>query len=193
MSKADVKFHNTALRMNKALFELLDEKEFKEITVTDVCKKSKVNRSTFYAHYDNTNDLLLETKNNFVDKFFSGYKMNADEIKNLSPEDSNFITDKYLIPYLQFIKDNKKFYKIFMQNINILNLDDIMELLLNAVFIPICKKHNMEDETIISFMARYYLMGINSVISLWLERDCIDDYHLISEIIIMCVRPNDKI
>ena len=40
--------------MNSALIELLEEKEFSQITVVDVCKKANVNRSTFYSHYNNT-------------------------------------------------------------------------------------------------------------------------------------------
>lgn len=190
MSKSEVKFQNSALKMNKAMFELLEKKDFKEITITDICSKANVNRSTFYAHYDNLIDLLLETKNNFVDKFFNVYKLSEKDIKNLSIEETDFVTDKYLIPYLKFIKQNKNFYKVFMENQILMRVDTVMDYLLKSVFIPICKKHNMNDETIIKYIARYYLSGINSAITLWLERDCIDDYNLISEIIIMCVKPN---
>lgn len=193
MNKSEAKFHNAAMKMHKSLFELLDEKDFAEINVKEICEKAKVNRSTFYAHYNNTRDLLLETKENFVKDFFSKFELKKETINELSPEDSNFITDKYLQPYLQFIKENKKFYKIFMQNLHVLEPDDVMTLLMDYVFIPILKKHNMNDENIIAYLARYYLTGITSIIGLWLGKDCIDDINLIIEIIIMCVRPNDKI
>ncbi len=179
--------------MNKALFELLDEKDFKEITISEVCERANVNRSTFYAHYDNTLDLLLEAKDNFIAEFFSAYKLRRQDINNLSLEETNFITDEYLLPYLKFIKTNKKLYKIFMQNLNVMKPDDVMSSMLEAVFYPICKKHNVKDENIIDYMARYYLMGITSIILGWIERDCVDDYTLISEIITMCVRPQDRI
>ena len=37
---------------------LLNIKDFEYITVKDICLKAKVNRSTFYLHYLNVNDLL---------------------------------------------------------------------------------------------------------------------------------------
>ncbi len=192
MSKAETKFNNTALKMNKAMFELIDEKEFKDITVTDICKKANVNRSTFYAHYDTPQDLLIEAKENFIAEFFNGYNLKAQQISRLSKDETNFITEEYLLPYLKFIKKNRKIYKIFIENIKSFNPDNIENMLLKAVFIPIYKKHNITDETIVSYLARYYLNGITSVINLWIERNCIDDYKLICEIIIMGVRPNDR-
>ncbi len=192
MGKAETKFNNTALKMNKALFLLLEEKKFKEITVTDICNKAGVNRSTFYSHYDTTQDLLIEAKENFITAFFSGYELKAQQLEYLSKDETNFITEKYLLPYLKFIKKNKKIYKTFIENIKTFNPNDIEKSFIKSVFIPIYKKHNITDETIIAYLARYYLSGINSIIDLWIERDCVDDYKLICEIIIMGVRPNDR-
>ena len=47
---------NRRVRMTKrllqdALLELLEEKSLEKITVTQVCSKADVNRSTFYAYY----------------------------------------------------------------------------------------------------------------------------------------------
>ena len=60
MNKSESKYFNTALLMDEAILYLLHEKKFEYITITEICKKAGVNRSTFYLHYDNTNDLLSE-------------------------------------------------------------------------------------------------------------------------------------
>ncbi len=41
-----------------ALFSLLEEKHFDQISVKDICTRSQVNRSTFYNHFDSKFDLL---------------------------------------------------------------------------------------------------------------------------------------
>ena len=49
------KVYKSALRSRKwirqAFMELLREKDFEKITVTDIVNRADINRSTFYAHY----------------------------------------------------------------------------------------------------------------------------------------------
>ena len=51
--------------------EILKTKSFEYITVSEICKKAGVNRSTFYLHYENTRDLLEETIRNMTNDFIS--------------------------------------------------------------------------------------------------------------------------
>ena len=60
MNKSESKYYNTAVLMDEALLLLLESKDFDFITIKEICKKAGVNRSTFYLHYQNTNDLLNE-------------------------------------------------------------------------------------------------------------------------------------
>ena len=69
MNKSESKYFNTAKKMDKALITLLEEKSFGYITVSEICKKAGVNRSTFYLHYENTVDLLNETLRVLMDDF----------------------------------------------------------------------------------------------------------------------------
>ena len=190
MDKAQSKFFNTALKMNDALFELLENNDFNQITISQICQKAGVNRSTFYAHYNNTYDLLEETHQNFVSRFFSIYELRVSEIESLSAENSIFITAKYLVPYLEFIKKNKKLFKLYFNNLKTFMPDDVFKELIDKVFIPILKKHDITDKTVIEYMAQYYLMGITAITLKWLERDCIDDVKFVCEVITTCVRPN---
>ena len=55
------KYFKSAEKMHTALLTLLDSKDFELISVKEICETAGVNRSTFYLHYDNVNDLLQET------------------------------------------------------------------------------------------------------------------------------------
>ena len=59
MNKSESKYFNTALLMNEALLLLLEKKDYEFITVTEICQKAGVNRSTFYLHYESMDDLLI--------------------------------------------------------------------------------------------------------------------------------------
>ncbi len=60
MTKSESKYFNTARKMDKAFVELMENKDFEYITVTEICEKAGVNRSTFYLHYETIGDLLSE-------------------------------------------------------------------------------------------------------------------------------------
>ena len=73
MNKSESKYFNTALLMDEALLLLLENKEFEYITIKEICQKAGVNRSTFYLHYQNTNELLAETIEMINKKFYESF------------------------------------------------------------------------------------------------------------------------
>ena len=105
INKNDSKYFNTSLLMNQALLSILKKKDFDFITIKEICHKAGVNRSTFYLHYENLNDLLEETINMLNAKFTDTFKTD-----NLLTFDENmvFVTEKYLLPYLSYVKENRK-------------------------------------------------------------------------------------
>ncbi len=72
---AEKKEYRSAVRSRRlirtALLELLHEKPFEKITVTDIVKRADINRSTFYAHYPDVlglvEELMEETVNNSIE------------------------------------------------------------------------------------------------------------------------------
>ena len=73
MNKNESKYYNTALLMDEALLQLLEKKDFAFISVKEICQKAGVNRSTFYLHYENTDELLEETIERLNDRFVSSF------------------------------------------------------------------------------------------------------------------------
>lgn len=43
----------------ESFFKLLEEKEFKKIGISDICKGANVSRQGFYLHYKNVEDMLI--------------------------------------------------------------------------------------------------------------------------------------
>lgn len=70
--KVDLRILKTKKNLYEALILLLKEKPFEEIKVSDICEKSLINRSTFYAHYEDKYDLfatfIQDLKENFAEE-----------------------------------------------------------------------------------------------------------------------------
>lgn len=186
MSKSEVKFQNTAKKMNSALIELLEEKEFSQITVLEVCKKANVNRSTFYSHYNNTYDLLEEVHVSFnkkLDKYFS-----TDD-NELFKNDLS-ISIRNTASYLEFIKEHHFFFKAYMSNLNNFKHDEFYSSIKEKVLIPLLEKKRITNKTAVNYVAQFYLQGVAAIIKEWIYNDCSDDVDYISEMIILCMKLN---
>ena len=111
MKNSESKYYNTALFMDEALLNLLEKKEFEFITVKEICEKAGVNRTTFYLHYESMEDLLIESIEMITKRFYQTFNNETLNINSLNKDELFLINDKYLFPYLNFIKENKKIYK----------------------------------------------------------------------------------
>ena len=144
MNKSETKYFNTAKKMDKALISLLEEKSFEYITVSEICKRAEVNRSTFYLHYENTVDLLDETARFLLDDFMSYFNIDVKNITNRIKESSldelNFISNEYLQPYLTYIKDNKSVFSTVLLHSVSFGFNDIFQsLCFKNLFSPLLR------------------------------------------------------
>ena len=67
--------YRSALRskrlLREALVALLQEKDYSRITVTELVERADLNRSTFYAHYNDISDLMGEIVADVSDNLFA--------------------------------------------------------------------------------------------------------------------------
>ena len=193
MNRSESKFQNTASKMQRAFITLLETKEFADISIMDICQNAGVNRSTFYAHYENTYDLLKETYqgmiNNFLNECAFDNPVDLSDMRKLDKEDLNFITPKYLLPYLKYIQTHKRLFRIYAENANSFEANEMDNYMIENFFVPIYSKHGVTDKKLIYYMQKYFLKGIDAIINEWVRNDCEDDILFICEIITFCVRP----
>lgn len=192
MNKSESKYFNTAVRMDKAFLDLLAEKDFEYITVKDICKKAEVNRSTFYLHYETIADLLDESVEYMSNGFLKYFCENdiSSKIKNSPLDELMFIKPDYIIPYLSYIKDNKKLFKTAVLHSDTLRLDKNYKKLFEYVFSPILMRFDVpENER--HYTMTFYINGIIALIMEWLKNDCRENIEDIADIIIRNIK-SDK-
>ena len=60
MNKNDLRVVKTKNGIHQTLLHLLKEKPLTQIKVTELCKEAKINRGTFYFHYEEVGDVFKE-------------------------------------------------------------------------------------------------------------------------------------
>ena len=174
MNKNESKYFNTAKKMNDALIALLETKEYEYITIKEICHIANVNRSTFYLHYSNMNDLLEETIESLNLSFNSHFKSKENESTIISKEnieDLLLINDDHLIPYLNFIKENKNIYKVLKTHPQLFNTNKTYDQMFRKLFVPIMNRFGL-DEKWHKYLMDFYISGLTSIVFDWVYDDC---------------------
>ena len=190
MNKSESKYFNTARKMDLALIFLLKKKPLEYISVSEICKTAGVNRSTFYLHYETIADLLNETTRYLLDDFLSYFSLDLQSVslnlETCSLEELEFICDKYMSPYLNYIKDNREVFRVVLPNNHVLGFDGVYENMFKHIFNPILDRFKY-PESYRKYAMMYYMKGLNAIVTEWLKDDCSKSIKEVSEIISICI------
>ncbi len=195
LNKSESKYYNTACLMNEALILLLEKKEYSFITIKEICEKAGVNRSTFYLHYNTIDDLLSETieyVGKKIHKKFNNKVLDKQTIENSKLEDLFLVTPEYLLPYLEFLRENKAIYKIAYSQPNVLKEQYIVSHLFKNIFEPILDRFLVPRKEQ-KYMMSFYLNGISAVMIEWIKNDCKVETQTILNILMKCLNLGDKL
>lgn len=195
MNKNESRYQSTAILFDEALINLLEQKDIDYITIKEICNKAGVNRSTFYLHYENISDLINECMEYVNQKFLSKFEQDTglfiEKINESELEELYLIKSKYLIPYLNFIKENKNIFKATFLNPNGMQASKRMISLEKYVIFPIMKRYKIPEEKT-KYILSFYLHGIIAIIKEWVKNDCYETIEEIENIIIECVKKTTK-
>ena len=190
MNKSESKYFNTALRMDEALVELLNQKPFEFITVKEICAQAGVNRSTFYLHYETIGDLLAETvdtaNRDFLAYFAQSSEGFVEKIASCPLNELMLVTPEFLTPYLCFVAEHKPVFHAAFIHPAAMRSEDKFRSLYQYIFDPILERFSVPPEKR-KYMVQFYLQGIMAIIQAWVIGDCREEIPEIVEIITECV------
>lgn len=190
MNRTESRYFSTAVKMDQALLALLAEKPFDYITVSEICKRAGVNRSTFYLHYDNTCELLAETSRYLIDGFLAYFPVDTAQIArqfaDCGAEELLFVSREYLVPYLSYIRDNARVFSTALAHVSSFDFDGVFQRLLRHVFDPILERFHYPPGDR-RYVMRFYLSGVNAIVGEWLAGGCRESIDEMARIIEECI------
>ena len=153
--------------IEKAFIQLIQTKELEQISVTGICQKANLNRSTFYANYIDIYDLAQKI----------GEKLENEVAELYSDERENKYNSNNFLKLFKHIEDNQIFYKTYFK----LGLD-ANQIIEQYQYDSNLSKLFYNDE-FIDYHIEFFRAGINAIIKRWLKNDCKESAEEIFEII----------
>jgi AcrR family transcriptional regulator len=102
----------TKKMIRNALSELIEEKGFNDISITDLTKRADINRGTFYLHYTDKYDLLEKVENEVIQEIQEQTK-DIDSINLLNIDALNEPLP-FMIKLFEYFKENSNFMKAIL-------------------------------------------------------------------------------
>ena len=152
----DIRVIMTQTSLLEALRELLSSKKLSGITITDLCSEAKVNRNTFYYHYNNIIEFLEDHK-----------KLVIDELNQI-PEVSKTRNKQSLIDVLSVIKQHPVFMSILISpNCDLDFFNDIFTIAAEKARVNIDNPSGITTSRDL-IICNYCNAGCNAVICSWI-------------------------
>ncbi len=147
-------------KIEKAFMEMLMEKDISEISVTDICTITELNRSTFYANFDDIYALADSLR----------IKLEADFNAQFEAEQS-----RDALQMFRHIYENQLFYKAYFK----LGYDESHKVYVYDI--PRAEK-DFENKHI-KYHIEFFRSGFNAMVKLWLNTGCKETPEEMSEIL----------
>ena len=151
-------------KIEKAFIELLQTREIKNITVSDLIKLTKLNRSTFYANYIDIFDLADKIREKLENEF-------SDLFANY-----NYFNDRSgALKMFTHIKENRIFYETYFKlcydNKHLISIYDTKR----------AKKEHIDSN--IKYHIEFFRNGLNAIIKLWIADGCQESPEEMAEVL----------
>lgn len=114
--KIDRRVSRTRRSLQDALFSLILEKGYESVTVEEITSRADVGRTTFYLHYRDKEDLLVQTVSDVVDDLVS--QLSRFPVENLKHR-TDVELGELLLPVIslafQHVAQNADLYRVLLR------------------------------------------------------------------------------
>ena len=152
-------------RIEKVFIELLQTKELHEITVSDICKKCELNRSTFYANFTDIYELADKVRINLESQVNRLYE--AEQTQKFNSND--------FLRLFRHIRENQLFYRTYFK----LGYDNQFKL----KYYDVHQAQQHFDNRHTEYHIEFFRNGFNAIVKMWLAGDCKETPEEMDEII----------
>lgn len=186
--KLDLRIQKTYQALHNAFTELLEQKNFEEITVNELCDKALIRRTTFYKHfadkYEYFNFYLLELRESFKSQI---------SIETASTDPVSYSV-ALLHEMFKFIHSHKKLVAKMRQSNVMTFLYQALQEHFSAELRYILTSANKKQLTPeIELLISFYAGGLINVVYWWLNNPNTLDENAIAEQIVKNIAPPEDL
>lgn len=160
--KKDLRIIKTQNTIYNALITLLKTKTFEEIKVSDICNEALINRSTFYDHYTDKYELLMD----LIDKQKARFELALSENEHII-NTKNYYIELIKIILNEIEEEKNLYFKVLINNQNSILMDIIMEVVTKDIEKRV--KNNIQNSIPSEIITKFYVGAVVNVGIEWLK------------------------
>ena len=146
-----------------AFLELLREKPFEKITVTDIVKRADINRSTFYAHYPDVRGMVDELLEEIVSS-------SLELAKNLRFEELFDDPTPFLAGLTSIGQENLELYKLLgNSDFALKQVENLKAVLVDRAVTSLDIPETIRESTVFQIQINFFIGGILNTYQQWLQ------------------------
>ncbi|MDL2236913.1 TetR/AcrR family transcriptional regulator [Christensenellaceae bacterium OttesenSCG-928-K19] len=172
--KLDRRVKYTIMMLKDALVELMQKEHISKISVKALCERADVNRSTFYAHFEDQYDLLHSIEQEAMDNI-THYLSRQDYTDNIP------VSFQVLNRILVYVKENAGLFRALLSDNGGSN---IQKDILKVPEIFDFQIYNSQGERTKEYLAVFAITGCVSILQKWLEDGTPESTETISDLVL---------
>lgn len=169
----DLRVVRTKEAIRNAVVELMEEKGFDAITVKDITSRAKINRGTFYAHYQDKFDFITQCQEEIMTGIANIVKRNFTEVVNSLEEDAPLFTPLSIaVSVFEYLNEHSKFIKAILGPKGDLSFQiKLKEFMWKTLFEKGTTPHIKEENLLVprQYLVSYVASAHIGVIQQWLS------------------------
>lgn len=173
------RYQSTEEKIKKALFSLLKIRKYNDISIKEICYEAGINRSSFYAHYQDINDLMIKTEQELSKKMMKIFNPQQKWDKQVFEKMFDFLYENRIF-YKSYLTTNEQ---TFMEQSDFVNYIDIVNR--NIV-------NNKYNQNEVIYHMAFFAGGIKAMSKSWIMGNCKETPQQMSEILMNEYKINSK-
>ena len=182
-TKGNQRAVETENRIKYVFLNLLKEKEISRISVSEICKRAEIHRTTFYVHYKDVADLM----EHLVTEMYQ-------QVTGLLVEEGKGMRAYGFRNLFELIRRYRAFFSAYMDALGKMDLtyDRLPVELRDNIdrIMPVMGYASREE---LLYHQTFFTEGLSAVIRRWIRNGCVESPEEMERIIVAEYRPNREL
>jgi len=164
----DMRVRRTHKFLWDALMSLLAERDFESITVTAICERAMVHRTTFYKHYEDKYGLLFSGIQDELNAHFEAFDSAVDKPLEMDEEPD---TMARFVTIFEHVLKHERFYRLMITGDGFSKFSTLLRKSLADRFERRLRREGKQTSVPIALHAQLHAAVMVTMIAWWLEND----------------------
>ncbi|MCQ2797690.1 MAG: hypothetical protein MJ241_04470 [Bacilli bacterium] len=174
MAKIDRRFIRSENQFVNALVSLLNKRDLIDISIADLVKQADLNKSTFYLHYTNIEQVLSSLQDRLISQIFTLFQESSGDL------------DTFSLSLLDVVKKSKRVFRTVLSQSNSALVENLY-----MTFFGLYKQTNGKKMDIDVYRKFAMLNGLISTVRLWCQDSCVSSKEELSKFIVEQISSNN--